>query len=261
MRVAVIGATGRMGQALLEAIAAHETLTLASAIVRPGSDWVDVSVPGSDIKFRDDISHALTDADVAVDFASVADLQSRANACAATQTPWLLGTTGLNPSQEATVVNTSTLTPVLFSANTSMAVNGFFNSVRELAVVLGPTYDVDIIDLHHRYKVDAPSGTALELGRAIASGWQRELREVQVASDTGGQRPSPSIAFSCVRGGAHAGEHRIVFSGADDTVELIHRASHRGVFASGALRAVSWLTSREPGLYDMADFLDSLHRS
>ncbi len=258
MRVAVVGATGRMGQALLEAIAADETLELAAAIVRPGSDWVNVSVPGSDLVFRDDISHALRDADIAVDFATVTDLQSRANACVASQTPWLLGTTGLNPSQEATVVNTSSLVPVLFSANTSLAVNGFFNAVRELAVVLGPGYDVDIIDLHHRYKTDAPSGTALELGRAVAAGWGRELREVQVAADSGGERPAPSIAFSSVRGGAHAGEHRIVFSGPDDTVELNHRASHRGVFASGALRVVPWLTARSPGLYDMADFLDSL---
>ncbi len=257
-RVAVIGASGRMGEALVDALIEHHTLTLGAILTRPGHPDVGTQVAGTDLCFRDDIAHALDDVDVAIDFASPNGLQARANACAATRTPWVLGTTGLNPAQEATVVSVSSVVPVLFSANTSMAVNGCFATVQQLAGVLGEDYDVDIIDLHHRYKADAPSGTALELGRCVALGWGKTLREVQVASDTKGERPRPSIAFSSVRGGTHAGEHRIVFSGLADSIEVIHRAAHRGVFVHGALRAAQWLTSRDTGLYDMADYLDSL---
>lgn len=262
MRVAVIGAGGRMGQALIEALATHPTAHLAAAVVRPGSDWVGVEVPGTDVSCRDDISHALDDVDVAIDFATTENLQARANACGATGTSWLLGTTGLTPSQEATVVSAARLTPVLFSANTSVAVNGVFDALTQLAAVLGPEYDVDIQDIHHRNKIDAPSGTALELGRAVARGWNQTLEAVRVVSDSTSksppERPRPGIAFSAVRAGAHPGEHRVLFSGEDDCVEVVHRVKERGVFARGALRAACWLAEQDVGLYDMADFLASL---
>lgn len=257
-RVAVIGASGRMGQALIEALARSDHLTLGAALTRPGHPDVGQPVPNTSLRFRDDIAHALDDVDLAVDFASPTGLQSRASACAATQTPWLLGTTGLTPQQEATVVSTAKVVPVLFSANTSLAVNGFLDTVRQLATVLGGDYDVDIIELHHRHKKDAPSGTALELGDAIARGWGLSLQDVRVGAQARGERPRPSIAFSSVRAGAHAGEHRILFSGQGDTIELVHRASHRGVFAHGALRAGAWLVGCPAGLYDMADFLAAL---
>jgi 4-hydroxy-tetrahydrodipicolinate reductase len=257
-RVAVIGASGRMGEALIDALARSDHLSLSAALTRPGHPDVGQRVPNTALRFRDDLAHALDEVDIAIDFASADGLQSRANACAATQTPWLLGTTGLTREQEATVVSTAKLVPVLFSANTSLAVNGFFDAVRQMAAVLGGDYDVDIIELHHRYKKDRPSGTALELGRAVARGWGVSLREVRVKPDLQGDRPRPSIAFSSIRAGAHAGEHRILFAGRDDTVELVHRASHRSVFANGALRAGAWLVGCPAGLYDMADFLAAL---
>jgi len=204
------------------------------------------------------LNEALARAAVAIAFASPNDVNGRASACALTNTPWLLGTTGLTAHQEASVVATSQSAPVLFSANTSLAMNGCFATVQRLATVLGTEYDVDILDIHHRHKKDAPSGTAIELGRAVARGWGRALREVRVDSDTKGQRDQPSIAFSEVRAGAHAGEHRVVFSGPSDSVELTHRAARRGVFVEGALRAAEWLSEQEVGLYDMADYLDPL---
>ncbi|MEO1574725.1 MAG: 4-hydroxy-tetrahydrodipicolinate reductase [Pseudomonadota bacterium] len=258
MKVAIIGASGRMGQALIAALYEHPNATLASAIVRPGHASVGESIPGFDQTYRDDIAHALEGIDVAIDFATPDGLQARANACGATGTPWLLGTTGLSEAQEATVVNTARLAPVLFSANTSLAVNGMLDALSQLATVLGEDYDVDILDVHHRGKIDAPSGTALELGRAVARGWGLDLREVQVVPEARGERGRPSIAFSDMRAGSHAGEHRVLFSGADDSIEIVHRVRERGVFARGALRAAEWLATREGGLYDMADFLGAL---
>lgn len=247
-----------MGQALIAALYEHPDATLGAAIVRPGHALVGEPIPGFETTYRDDIAHALEGVDVAIDFATPNGLQARANACGATGTPWLLGTTGLSEAQEATVVSTSQLAPVLFSANTSLAVNGMLDTLTQLAAVLGDDYDVDILDMHHRGKIDAPSGTALELGRAVARGWGRELREVQVLPEARGERARPSVAFAHLRAGTHAGEHRVLFSGDDDSIEIVHRVRERGVFARGALRAAAWLATREGGLYDMADFLAGL---
>ena len=258
MNVAIIGAGGRMGKALIEAVLDHPTATLFAAVVRPGDALVGEHVPGCERTYRDDVAHALESADIAIDFATPDDLQARANACGATGTPWLLGTTGLNEAQEATVVATSRLAPVLFSANTSLAINGMLDALTQLAAVLGDDYDVDVLDLHHRDKLDAPSGTALELGRAVAAGWGRRLRDVRVAPDARPPRPGPSIAFGAVRAGGHAGEHRVLFSSANDSVEIVHRVRERGVFARGAVRAAEWLVGQASGLYDMADYLAAL---
>lgn len=255
IRVAVIGATGRMGEALLAALPEERDMTLTVALTRGGNEHVGHRVRHYDIDYRDDIGYALNNVDVAVDFATADGVDARAAACASSGTPWLLGTTGLDARQQDAVVEASKLIPVLFSANMSLGVNACFDVAASLARVLGEAYDVDIVDLHHRHKKDAPSGTALEFGRVVAAAWGKPLKRVTWRDTHDGARPRGTVAFASLRAGSHPGEHRIVFSGASDTVELVHRASQRGAFAQGALKGARWLAGQPPGLYDMADFI------
>ncbi|MEM6640515.1 MAG: 4-hydroxy-tetrahydrodipicolinate reductase [Pseudomonadota bacterium] len=259
LRVAIVGASGRMGQSLIQSLSVSDDLMLGAALVRPGADDVGSAVVGSTVAYRDDLANALVGVDVVVDFATPKGLKSRAGAIAAAGVPWLLGTTGLDENEQACVVNAARQVPVLFSANTSLAVNGMMASLTSLAGVLGASYDVDIIDVHHRTKTDAPSGTALELGRAVAAGWRAELEDVRSRDEQDGERSRPSIRFAAVRAGSHPGEHRVIFSGADDSIEVVHRVNEHGVFARGALLAAHWLARQNTGLYDMADFIASVH--
>lgn len=256
--VAVIGATGRMGAALLAAIGDDPDLELGVALTHSGHADIGRRVRDYELNYRDDLAFALEEVDVAIDFAPAEGVEGRANACAATGTPWVLGATGLNGHQQDAVVEASRTVPVLFSANMSLGVNACFDVAATLARALGTAYDVDIIDLHHRFKKDAPSGTALEFGRVVAAAWGQPLKRVTWQDLQDGRRPRGTIAFSSLRSGSHPGEHRIIFSGPSDSVELLHRAAERGAFAQGALKGAQWLAGQAPGLYDMADYIHAV---
>ena len=223
-RVAVLGATGRMGAALLEAIAVDDDLELAGAVTRPGHPRSGAATGYQGVFFDDDPAAALGDADFAVDFALASGVAARGRACVDAGCPWVIGSTGLGADELGALRRAAAEIAVLHSANMSLAVNACFEAAASLARVLGERYDVDIIDLHHRGKQDAPSGTALEFGRAIASARGRALDKLLWVA--GGEEPRPPgrIAFGAVRAGGHAGEHRILFSAAEDCVELTHRA-------------------------------------
>lgn len=256
-RVAVLGATGRMGAALIEAIRDNGELTLSGALTRADHPALGTPFQGTQVSLTDDPAAALRDADIAVDFALRDGLAARARACKDAGCPWLVGTTGLSAAERDLLRDASAGVPVLLSANTALAVNACFASAAGLARVLGERYDIDIVDTHHRGKKDAPSGTALEFGRAIAAARGKRLEELRWHDDGQRCRPPGRIAFTALRAGQHAGEHCIRFSGEKDYVELVHRVAERSVFALGALAAARWLATQPAGLYGMGDFVDA----
>ena len=169
----------------------------------------------------------------------------------------VIGTTGLSPEQTRQVHDAAARTPIVWSANMSLGVNILLALVERTAALLDPAYDIDILEMHHRHKIDAPSGTALALGRAVASGRQVELEKVWRKTRDGhtGARPSGEIGFATLRGGDEVGFHTVLFAGTGERLELTHRAFGREIYANGALRAAQWAQGRKPGLYTMKDVL------
>lgn len=256
LRLAVLGAGGRMGQSLLDAIAESDDLKLAGALVRPGSDLVGRAA-GVAVSFTDQPVAALDSADVAIDFTLQGAFNSNLKACLDAARPVVIGTTGLTTAQQGRLHDVARELPVVWSPNMSVGVNLAFRMTELAARVLGEDYDAEIIDIHHRHKRDAPSGTALMFGEIIAAARGRRLDKV--AEFRGPQHDRPrqrgAVGFSAVRAGEVVGEHTVLFASEAEQVEIRHRAAHRGAFASGALRAARWLHGREPGLYSMSDVL------
>jgi 4-hydroxy-tetrahydrodipicolinate reductase len=185
-------------------------------------------------------------------------LQANLQACRQSGTPIVVGTTGLSPQQEGLLEQASHEIPVVYGRNMSVAMNVFIHFVGQAASALGEDYDVEIIEAHHRNKVDAPSGTALALGEAVAAARKRKLTDLAVAAREGhiGPRVPGTIGFSTIRGGNIVGDHTVMFIAPDERLEFTHRAADRRAFALGALRAARWLAGRAPGLYSMAEVLD-----
>jgi 4-hydroxy-tetrahydrodipicolinate reductase len=266
VRVAVAGAGGRMGRALIDAVLAHPGVSLTAAL-----DVADSPVLGRDagelsgrvtgVRVTADIDAAIARADVLIDFTRPAGTLAHLAACARAGVGAVVGTTGLDPAQRAALAQHAQRIPIVFAANMSVGVNVLLSLVEHAARALGPAFDIEIVEMHHRHKVDAPSGTALRLGEAAAAGAQRSLGENAVYTRHGitGERKAGSIGFSTMRGGDVVGEHMVVFAGEGERVELVHRATSRQLFATGALRAVAFVAARraagESGLYDMPDVL------
>jgi 4-hydroxy-tetrahydrodipicolinate reductase len=267
LRVAVAGAGGRMGQALVEAVLAAPDLTLAAALDVAGSAFIGQDA-GERIGRRtgltvtDDIDGALAAADVLIDFTRPEGTLAHAAACARRRIALVAGTTGLSPAQQAELAAHARSVPIVFAPNMSVGVNVLLKLVELATARLGPAYDVEIVEMHHRHKVDAPSGTALRLGEAAASAMRTTLAESAVYAREGvtGERRPGSIGFATLRGGDVVGEHTVIFAGAGERVELTHKATSRQTFAGGAVRAARFvaacLASGRPGLYDMADVLE-----
>lgn len=260
-RIAVLGAGGRMGRILVGAIAGSPECLLAGAAVRPGSRLTgrdageNAGVGSLGVALADSADRALEGADVALDFSLPEATAEVLAACRRLRVPLVIGTTGLSREQEAAVEALARDVAVVRAANTSIGVTLLAGLVRRAAAVLGEGYDVEILDLHHRYKRDAPSGTALALGRAVAEG-----RGTTPASEMGrrpgdGVRTPGAVGFASLRAGDVAGEHTVLFAGEGERLELVHRASDRMAFARGALRAAAWVAGRAPGLYGMEDVL------
>ncbi len=260
-RLTVFGVTGRMGQAVLRAVREGGEFAVSGAVASAGSASLgrDAVLDGSacGIRVSADAAAALRGASVALDFSAAAAVSDHAAACAAAGVPLVVGTTGLEPRALEALREAAARVAVLVAPNTSIGVN-LLERLAVLAVRgLGQAFDVEILEAHHRAKRDAPSGTALRLGEAIAAARGERLAEHALYERHGdpGPRPDGAIGFAVVRGGDTVGEHTVLFAGDGERIELTHRATDRMIFARGALRAASWIVGRAPGLYRMQDVL------
>lgn len=258
----IVGAAGRMGRALLLASAAQADLRLTAAVVRPGHPLVgqDVGSPvglALGVTATSDLDAALALADVVVEFTGPEGCAEVARAAAAAGVPLVSGTTGLDASARAVLAEAARHVPVVHAPNMSVGVSVLTVLVERAARALGPGFDAEISEVHHRHKRDAPSGTALRLGEAVAEGRDQHLADhaVHVREGQTGPRPDHAIGFAVVRGGDVVGEHTVHFLGDGERLELTHRAERRDNFAQGALRAARWLPDQAPGLYGMRDVL------
>lgn len=262
-RIAVFGATGRMGQALIRLIADDADLELVGAATEPahgaiGNDaGITAGTKALGVAITDDASVAVSAADVAIDFTLPAALQDNVAACVETGVGLVVGTTGLSAENMGVLERAAGSIALLYGRNMSVGVNLLSELARLASQVLGTEYDVEIHEKHHRYKLDAPSGTALQLGEAVAEGRETELDSVAVydRSGAGETRAAGSIGFSSVRAGNIVGDHAVLFAADEEIVELRHRALDRAVFARGALRAAKWVAQNPAGFYSMNDVL------
>jgi 4-hydroxy-tetrahydrodipicolinate reductase len=238
-RIGVIGSAGRMGQAL------------SSVIPDMGATLVGGIDAGGD-------PHVLAQgADVLVDFSAPSALEASLRAARQAGIPIMIGTTGLTPTHHAMIDEAAADIAVLQTGNVSLGVTLLARLVREAAAALGTDWDIEIVEMHHRHKVDAPSGTALLLGEAAAAGRATTLAETRVADRAGltGARSEGTIGFASLRGGSVAGDHQVIFAGTGERIEIGHRAEDRTIFARGAITAALWLVGKAPGRYTMGEVL------
>jgi 4-hydroxy-tetrahydrodipicolinate reductase len=248
--IGIAGIAGRMGRLLAEEVAAAN-LTLAGGIDRPGAT-IEGARPYADI------AALAAAADVVVDFTHASTAAGHARALAAAGTAWVLGTTGLTAADDAAVAEAARHVPVVYAPNFSTGVNLVLALAERMAAALpAGQYDAEIVEMHHRQKVDAPSGTAIGLGRAVAKGRGVVLEEVAESGRQGhtGARRTGAIGFAALRGGQVVGEHTLLFAGATEHIAITHRAFDRRAFATGAVRAALWTRGRPAGLYSMMDVL------
>jgi len=261
--IIVCGVGGRMGGAVVRAIQQSVDFKLAAAIDKPGSarlgkDAGEISGAGRlGVAITDRIEIALKPNTVIIDFTNAEASLNFLRAAAKKAAPIVIASTGFTAKQQAEIKRLARRAPTLLSANTSLGVNVLVALLGQAAKMLGDDYDVEIVEAHHRFKKDAPSGTALALGRSIASSLGRELDTVAVSGRNGmvGERGKKEIALLSVRAGDIVGEHTVIFGGIGERLEFIHRAHSRDTFARGALRAARWLAGQKAGLYGMQDVL------
>ena len=262
-RIAVLGCRGRMGRMLVREIGAAEGCAVAAATELPGDEAVGRdagTVAGLDplgVTVIDDTGAAAAASDVLVDFTVPAAAAGHAAAAADAGAALVIGTTGLGADQTAALKAAAEKVPVVYAPNMSLGVNLLFAVTEQVAQALGDDWDIEIVEMHHKHKADAPSGTALGFGRAAARGRGVDLDAVADRGRDGvtGARRQGDIGFAVLRGGDVAGEHTVVFATDSERVELTHKAGSRAIFARGAVRAARWAAGRAPGLYDMADVL------
>ncbi len=257
-KIGVLGARGRMGDALLAAIAAQSKAVLSGGTERAGHAELGSPLhPGLSLLLGDDVAALAAASDVLIDFTSPVALQRHLDCCIDAGCAIVIGTTGFEPAHDTLINKASKKIAVLQSYNMSIGVNLLAALVQQAAQKLGNAWDIEIVEMHHRHKVDAPSGTALLLGRAAASGRGVDLPEKSVRGRDGitGARTSGSIGFASLRGGRVAGDHQVIFATDEERLEFGHRAENRMIFARGAVRAALWLTAQKPGRYDIRDML------
>jgi 4-hydroxy-tetrahydrodipicolinate reductase len=258
MRICIAGAGGRMGQALIEAVRADPRFALRAALDAAGSPAIGRDVG---VVVGDDIDAAVGTSDVLIDFTRPAGTLAHLAACARHGVAAVIGTTGLGEDDKHALRDFGKAIPIVFAANMSVGVNVLLSLVEEAARALGPNFDIEIVEMHHRHKVDAPSGTALRLGEAAAAGLGRRLDEVAVPARHGitGERKAGSIGFAALRGGDVVGEHTVMFAAEGERIEITHRATSRKLFVAGALRAAEYVAAKrsrgETGVFDMPDVL------
>ncbi len=240
MKIAIVGAAGRMGQKLIELAKGTDLEVLSKVDVAEGYDatWCD-GVEG------------------VIDFSYHAALPANITVAAEQGLPYVIGTTGITPDEQAVVNEAAQKIPVVQSGNYSLGVNLLTELVKKAAQILGPDYDIEITEMHHHHKKDAPSGTALMLAKSAAAGRGVDLDEKAIYGRQGdiGARPQGEIAIHALRGGSVVGDHTVMFAGDLERVELTHKAQDRAAFAAGALKALAWAKTQAPGIYTMRDVL------
>ena len=255
MNIGIVGCAGRMGRMLIEEVVATEGAHLAGGTEAPGSPLIGKNI--GELTVSDDAGVLFAASDAIIDFTVPAATRAHAAFAAKTGTAMVIGTTGLTAEDQAILAKTAEKAAIVQAANFSLGVNILLGLVEQTARILDPSYDIEIVEMHHRHKVDAPSGTSLALGRAAAAGRAVDLEDVwdKVRDGHTGERKEGAIGFATLRGGDVAGDHMAVFAGEGERIELGHRANNRAIFARGAVRAALWTRGRAPGLYSMADVL------
>ena len=264
MRVAIIGASGRMGKNLIDAVQQAEGLTVSAAIERPdssliGADAGELAGLGRiGVNIVGDLSSVVGDFDVLIDFTTPATTVKNLDVCVANNKKIVIGTTGFDDNGLAAIDAAAEKIAVIFAANFSVGVNLCLKLLKQASEVLNEGYDIEVIEGHHRHKVDAPSGTALRMGEVVADTLGRDLKECAVYGREGitGARDPNTIGFATVRAGDIVGDHTVLFATEGERVEITHKASSRMAFAKGAAHSCKWIKAKQKGLFDMQDVLN-----
>ena len=262
MKFCIAGASGRMGRMLIEAVLASPGDSLSGALEHTASPALGEDAAAflgrpCGVAITADLAQGLAGADVLIDFTRPAGTQRHLAACRAAGVRMVIGTTGFDDAGKSAIADAARDIPIVFAANMSVGVNVTLKLLEMAARALATGYDVEILEAHHKHKVDAPSGTALAMGEVIAAAQGKALKDCAVYAREGhtGERTPGSIGFATLRGGDVIGDHQVLFLGAGERIEIAHRSSTRLGYAQGSLRAAHFLAGRAPGLYDMADVL------
>ncbi len=263
LRIAITGAAGRMGKTLIEACHQAEGCAVNAAIERSGmtllgADAGEISGVGLlNVTLVDNIANVLDDFDTLIDFTSIEATLNNLQICKDNGKHIIIGTTGFNDEQKLLIEQAAQQTAIVFAPNMSVGVNLCLKLLQTAAAIFNEDYDIEVIEAHHRHKVDAPSGTALRMGEVIADTLGRDLNSCAVYGRQGhtGARKADTIGFETIRAGDIVGEHTVMFATEGERVEITHKASSRMTFAKGAVRAAKWLQQKDSGLYDMQDVL------
>ncbi len=262
MKIAIAGSSGRMGRTLIEAVLKESTLQLAAALDQAGSPFVGkdagelVGTPGG-VAIRDDFEAALAGVDCLIDFTRPQGTLAHMDACRRHKVAMVIGTTGMEAQHKARIAEAAREIPIVFAPNMAVGVNLVFKLLDTAARILSQGYDIEVIEAHHRHKIDAPSGTALRMGEVVAAALGRDLAQCAVYGREGvtGERDPSTIGFATVRGGDIVGDHTVLFAGTGERVEITHKAASRMPYALGSLRAARFLAGHRNGLFDMQDVL------
>lgn len=263
IKIGIVGAAGRMGQALINACGENDGVSLAAAVERPdspalGRDAGEIAgLPRCGVTVVDDLAAVIEDIDVLIDFTRPESTLHHLELCRQAGKRLVIGTTGFTPEQKMVIEAATASISVVLAPNMSVGVNLCLKLLDMAARVMGDYTDIEIVEAHHRHKVDAPSGTALRMGEVVAHALGRELSDCAVYGREGitGERDRKTIGFATLRAGDIVGEHTVMFADEGERVEITHKASSRMTFAKGAVRAAVWLMARQPGFYDMQDVL------
>ncbi|MGK6309955.1 4-hydroxy-tetrahydrodipicolinate reductase [Variovorax sp. DT-64] len=261
-RIAIAGASGRMGRMLIEAVREAQDCRLAGALDLAGSPAIGSDAAGflgftSGVPIVSDLRTGLQDAQVLIDFTRPEGTLAHLAVCRELGVQAVIGTTGFSDAQKAEIHAAAKDIAIVMAPNMSVGVNVTFKLLEMAAKALSTGYDIEIIEAHHRHKVDAPSGTALKMGEVIAGALGRDLKECAVYAREGvtGERDPSSIGFATIRGGDIVGDHTVLFAGTGERIEITHKSASRATYAQGSLRAVRFLADRKNGLFDMFDVL------
>ena len=262
MKVAIAGSAGRMGRTLIEAVLSSADLDLCAALEVAGSTQIGKDAgealgTSTGVCVSADYAGGIAAADCLIDFTRPAGSLQHLEACRKSGTSMVIGTTGFAAEDKQRIADAAKQIPIVFAPNMAVGVNAAFKLAEVAAKILGDGYDVEIVEAHHRNKIDAPSGTALKLGEVVAQALGRDLKQCAMHGREGdtGERAAATICFHAIRGGDIVGEHTVIFAGIGERVEVTVRSQSRMTYAAGALRAARFLGGKPPGLYDMQDVL------
>ncbi|HEY7611209.1 MAG TPA: 4-hydroxy-tetrahydrodipicolinate reductase [Alphaproteobacteria bacterium] len=263
MKIGIVGAAGRMGKMLIEEVGVTPGAVLAAAAERAGHDSAGqdagsfAGLKPCGVKIGAGAEDVFKTSDVVIDFTVPKATLAHAALAAASKTALVIGTTGIEAADAKVIHDAGRAVPIVWAPNMSAGVNLLMALTERVARALGPDYDIEILEMHHKHKVDAPSGTALGLGEAAAKGRGVELSKVAARGRDGitGARKAGAIGFASLRGGDVVGDHYVMFAGEGERLELVHKAASRRIYSRGALRAALWVAGKKPGVYDMADVL------